>query len=269
MSAVAMCPRRSMDAHAAHAARPAPAAVRGAEAQPILEHSPLRLAPLAPHSASVRQFEPAGELFVSSDAEEAAEIGPQGPCPDSKGRPNMDGGRACSADAGRAHCLRVAVEATGDRCAGVRVIAIPRVMVSHMFSRLEAVVEMEEARRRPGPDEDRTTVMLQRIAYDLDEDAVRHVLSRLGFEEEADAVYVPRSTKKNVNLGYAFVNFTRPEDAAACIRECSGRTFGNSGPARTCSAAYSRAQGLGYVAKRVAATIQEKRRRARRAAALQ
>eukprot|EP00429_Kryptoperidinium_foliaceum_P015230 CAMPEP_0176042468 /NCGR_PEP_ID=MMETSP0120_2-20121206/21072_1 /TAXON_ID=160619 /ORGANISM="Kryptoperidinium foliaceum, Strain CCMP 1326" /LENGTH=208 /DNA_ID=CAMNT_0017375877 /DNA_START=126 /DNA_END=752 /DNA_ORIENTATION=+ len=113
-------------------------------------------------------------------------------------------------------------------------------------------------RVRAAPDQ--TTVMLQRISYDLDEDGVRCILDLRGSLGAYDAVHVPRNIRKNTNLGYAFVNFIDGHQAAACARECSGRPFGNGQPARMCTVAYSAKQGRNFVEERTCAVKQKRRR---------
>lgn len=111
--------------------------------------------------------------------------------------------------------------------------------------------------------EQRTTIMLQRISYDLDEAGLCRVLDELGFARTYDAIHVPRNRRQHMNLAYAFVNFVHPRHAEQCIRLCDGRLLGDSDTSRACRAVYATKQGGALVAKRFAETIQKHRRRER------
>mmetsp|Transcript_32978 Transcript_32978/g.94716 ORF Transcript_32978/g.94716 Transcript_32978/m.94716 type:complete len:291 (+) Transcript_32978:86-958(+) len=91
--------------------------------------------------------------------------------------------------------------------------------------------------------DERTTVMLQRIAFEHTEETVSAALDRYGFSDTYDAVYVPRNRRKMINLGYAFVNFVHPTIAAEAIKRCSGRALGHFSDDRVCLAEYSSMQG--------------------------
>jgi len=97
----------------------------------------------------------------------------------------------------------------------------------------------------------RTTLMLQRISYELDEAGVRAILDARGFAGTYNAVYVPHKSSKRANLGYAFVNFECSNFADMCISTFSGTQFGQADPSRTCSVAYSKAQGLAFMSNRI------------------
>mmetsp|Transcript_22977 Transcript_22977/g.64545 ORF Transcript_22977/g.64545 Transcript_22977/m.64545 type:complete len:193 (-) Transcript_22977:218-796(-) len=100
----------------------------------------------------------------------------------------------------------------------------------------------------PTAQERRTTVILQRIAYDLDEAGVGRVLEERGLGAY-DAIHVPRSRRHHTNLAYAFVNFSAPEDAVRCISLCTGRPFGESDPPKHCVAEFSFRQGADFVSR--------------------
>lgn len=138
-----------------------------------------------------------------------------------------------------------------------RVIAIPAITLAQMRDRLTG----REEPMRQSPRDPRTTVMLQRVAYNLDEQGVRCILDERGLSNTYDAVYVPRSAKKNVNLGYGFVNFVDSAQAAMCIQLCSGQKFGEGLPPRMCSADYAKNQGCMHMAKCEAAMLAKKQRR--------
>jgi len=103
----------------------------------------------------------------------------------------------------------------------------------------------------------RTTVILSRISDVLDNKGVKRALDGMGFAGRFDAVHVPMKSPRNGhNLGYAFVNFVRPEDAVECIRRCGGRPFG--GADTPCVAEYSHRQGAMFTSSRAQASSQKR-----------
>jgi len=107
------------------------------------------------------------------------------------------------------------------------------------------------SRGRAGSESQSTTLMLQRISYELDEAGVRAILDARGFSGAYSAVYVPRKSSKRLNLGYAFVNFEDSNIAALGIDMFSGTHFGTADPSRICSVAYSKGQGLAFMIDRM------------------
>lgn len=90
----------------------------------------------------------------------------------------------------------------------------------------------------------RTKVMLQRIPPTLDSNSVRAYLDKMGYQGRYDTIHVPMNRGSKLSMRYAFVNFHRPEDAAHCIRSCTGRPFGDSADdSFVCNADYARSQG--------------------------
>lgn len=77
----------------------------------------------------------------------------------------------------------------------IRTIIVPAISLADMQERLIR----RQSPRADASAERRTTVMLQRIAYDLDEDAVRRLLDERGFQGQYDAVYVPRNPRKQAS----------------------------------------------------------------------
>lgn len=254
-----------------------------------------RQKPEQPRLPSGARLEPAGDLFCSSADEDTMGDGSGGPAgcafvqvrtirardvlpgacaSDSDavpGRPTLyhdwspaDGGQddgggtghgaqAASPDQGRAVVASLAAEDTE-----VRDIVIPQVTIAQLSETL--------ARPRPGVRDGggQTTLMLQRISYDLDEDGVRGILERKGFACTFDALYVPRNPKRGVNLGYGFVNFVREEYAAACIVAFSGRPFGGPHPLGPCSIEVAKRQGSTFMLERMTRVQQRHQERAKR-----
>lgn len=114
--------------------------------------------------------------------------------------------------------------------------------------------------------ETRTTVMLQRISYDLDETDVARVLDGIGLAGTYDAVHVPRNRTFHENLAYAFVNFIRPAHAVECIRLCDGHCFGVGDTPRPWRATFSEKQGGAFVARRHAEWVKKQERKERKQA---
>lgn len=95
-------------------------------------------------------------------------------------------------------------------------------------------------------EEGSTTVMLRNIACLYFEEGVMQVLDELGFQDTYDLIYVPRSPTRQSNLGYAFVNFTKPEYVEECMRICDGKPFGQNGSTKICRVALARVQGAEF-----------------------
>lgn len=100
--------------------------------------------------------------------------------------------------------------------------------------------------------ERRTTVMIQRIAPELDLESVRRTLGAFGFAGRYDAVHVPINYGSKVHMRYAFVNFNTPEDAALCISTCTGRPFGSFAGSLACNVAYAHSQGAAFTLSQAA-----------------
>lgn len=88
-----------------------------------------------------------------------------------------------------------------------------------------------------------TTVMLKNIACQYTEEGVMHILDCLGLHGKYDVIYVPRSSTRQCNLGYAFVNFLEPAYVEECRSLCEGRPFGHRGSAKLCEVARAHLQG--------------------------
>jgi len=233
------------------------------------------------------QFEPAGDLFcdcVDDDGPEEDANAPSSVAEDVGLTPasDTDGRRSTAARMPASLAMRATStpetsmaqatsvsESSGARGSAThngRTLSEERVasIVVHQSSVAEMSQRLTYFERSTGhpsaeaTTEDRTTVMLQRISYTLDENGVRRLLDQRGFRGTHNAVYVPRNPKRDVNLGYAFVNFVLPEQAAACIRVCSGCPFGEGEQNRNCSIAYSTAQGFAFMSDRMDRTVRKK-----------
>jgi hypothetical protein len=89
-----------------------------------------------------------------------------------------------------------------------------------------------------------TTMMLKNIPCRKSQDEVMAHIDKKGFAHKYDFFYLPRDVKFRANLGYAFINFVTPEDAAGFQRELNGYRFANSGSAKACAVVPAHVQGL-------------------------
>lgn len=66
-----------------------------------------------------------------------------------------------------------------------------------------------------------TTVMLRDLPHTFDRSTVLDLLDTDGFADKYDFVYLPVKFCSHDAAGYAFINFTSPEDARRCFRHFS------------------------------------------------
>mmetsp|Transcript_133064 Transcript_133064/g.384909 ORF Transcript_133064/g.384909 Transcript_133064/m.384909 type:complete len:248 (-) Transcript_133064:77-820(-) len=101
-------------------------------------------------------------------------------------------------------------------------------------------------------EEQRTTVVIQGISPGLDRESVARLLDGLGFGGRHDAVHVPHNNGAKLHMCTAFVNFLGPEDAAQCIRRCTGRPFGDWDGDVLCNVQYANVQGAAFTLSQAA-----------------
>mmetsp|Transcript_10468 Transcript_10468/g.29866 ORF Transcript_10468/g.29866 Transcript_10468/m.29866 type:complete len:177 (-) Transcript_10468:201-731(-) len=123
-----------------------------------------------------------------------------------------------------------------------RPIRFPPTPTSPDPSRIPLPRWMRARARRPSP-ERRTTLIFQRISYQMTTDELSAWLDAAGFLGTYNAVHMPGKHDKQMNIGYAFVNFHTPQQAAACMSLFDGHTFNVIGPGQGCAVAYAREQG--------------------------
>jgi len=70
-----------------------------------------------------------------------------------------------------------------------------------------------------------TTLMVRNVPNQYHRGHFMQELDKLGFEDCYDFVYLPIDRQTQWNVGYAFVNFDRPEDAQQCMKVMSGYKF--------------------------------------------
>jgi len=89
-----------------------------------------------------------------------------------------------------------------------------------------------------------TTMMLKNIPCRKSQEEVMAQIDKKGFGSRYDFFYLPRDVKFRANLGYAFINFVTPEDAAAFQAEMNGYRFVNSGSSKACVVVPAHVQGM-------------------------
>lgn len=89
-----------------------------------------------------------------------------------------------------------------------------------------------------------TTMMLKNIPCRKSQEDVMAQIDKKGFGGLYDFFYLPRDVKFRANLGYAFINFVSPDDAARFQQEMNGYRFANSGSSKACAVVPAHVQGL-------------------------
>jgi len=70
-----------------------------------------------------------------------------------------------------------------------------------------------------------TTLMVRNVPNRYDRAMLMQELDDLGFQDKYDFVYLPIDSSTHWNVGYAFVNFDEPKDAADCMARLEGHQF--------------------------------------------
>lgn len=106
-------------------------------------------------------------------------------------------------------------------------------------------VNLEE-RSRDRPTEKLTTLMVRNVPNNYNRAQLMQELDDLGFHGKYDFLYLPIDSATTWNVGYAFVNFECPEDAALCMRTMSSYSFQHPrhGRNRPAQVSYAHVQGL-------------------------
>eukprot|EP00927_Polykrikos_kofoidii_P045415 TRINITY_DN3939_c0_g1_i2.p1 TRINITY_DN3939_c0_g1~~TRINITY_DN3939_c0_g1_i2.p1 ORF type:complete len:483 (+),score=67.94 TRINITY_DN3939_c0_g1_i2:70-1449(+) len=96
------------------------------------------------------------------------------------------------------------------------------------------------------PTDKLTTVMIRNVPNNFNRQQLMGELSKLGFGDSYDFLYLPIDSATSWNVGYAFVNFESPESAAACIATMGSYWFPHptSGKKRAVLVSYAHVQGL-------------------------
>lgn len=97
---------------------------------------------------------------------------------------------------------------------------------SHKFvPRRLKLAEEFESRRESGEPEEVTTLMIRNVPNRYTRDTLMRELDELGFAGAYDFVYLPVDSVTRCNVGYAFVNFEDPGEAARCQDTLQGYQF--------------------------------------------
>jgi len=92
-------------------------------------------------------------------------------------------------------------------------------------------------------DETVTTIMVCNIPCSTRQDEFASTVDSMGFAGRYDFLNLPCHHKADSNLGYAFINFPCPEDAALCTRRFTDFRFPNTRSTKVCSVKPARIQG--------------------------
>jgi len=94
------------------------------------------------------------------------------------------------------------------------------------------------------PSQPITTMMLKNIPCRKGHEEVMNHIDQKGFTNKYDFFYLPKDVKFRANLGYAFINFVTPEDAARFQAEMNGYRFAGSVSTKACIVVPAHVQGL-------------------------
>lgn len=96
------------------------------------------------------------------------------------------------------------------------------------------------------------TLMLRHIACRYSQNDVVDIFGDAGLAGTFNFLHLPLNTAKTANLGYLFVNFTKPEYAESCRSTFHGRVFGPSNTSKICEVCASHTQGLAAIMTHIA-----------------
>jgi len=92
---------------------------------------------------------------------------------------------------------------------------------------------------------DRTSVMMKNVPNSYTRKMLLDLLETEGHAGTFDFVYLPMDFKSNLGLGYAFIDFTSPEEAKRFSEHFMGfNRWTTTGSDKVCEVAYSQLQGL-------------------------
>lgn len=91
-----------------------------------------------------------------------------------------------------------------------------------------------------------TTMMITNIPCRFGKEAIEQAIASVGFADTYDFIYIPRrkSTPKDGNIGYAFVNFLSSDDAERFATAFEGYQFQGSKSFKRCTVKVAHQQGF-------------------------
>lgn len=92
-------------------------------------------------------------------------------------------------------------------------------------------------------DEKVTTIMICNIPCSTKELELENTLESMGLRDRYDFLNLPSHHKAQSNLGYAFINFLTPGDAALCTEKFADFRFPNTRSTKVCTVKPARVQG--------------------------
>jgi hypothetical protein len=89
-----------------------------------------------------------------------------------------------------------------------------------------------------------TTMMIRNIPCRFRQAELMSIIDGMGFEKTYDFFYLPMDSRKNANLGYAFVNFENAEVAEQCRASLDKYTFKTTNSSKACMVKAADIQGI-------------------------
>lgn len=89
-----------------------------------------------------------------------------------------------------------------------------------------------------------TTMMIRNIPCRFRQVELMSIIDEMGFEKTYDFFYLPMDSRKNANLGYAFINFESQEVALACQASLDQYMFKTTNSSKACIVKPADIQGI-------------------------
>jgi hypothetical protein len=89
-----------------------------------------------------------------------------------------------------------------------------------------------------------TTMMIRNVPCRFRQQELLNIIDGMGFERTYDFFYLPMDSRKNANLGYAFINFREPEAAARCQASLDKYMFKTTNSSKACIVKAADIQGI-------------------------
>eukprot|EP00403_Amphidinium_massartii_P005146 CAMPEP_0178378684 /NCGR_PEP_ID=MMETSP0689_2-20121128/4555_1 /TAXON_ID=160604 /ORGANISM="Amphidinium massartii, Strain CS-259" /LENGTH=418 /DNA_ID=CAMNT_0019998765 /DNA_START=87 /DNA_END=1343 /DNA_ORIENTATION=- len=108
------------------------------------------------------------------------------------------------------------------------------VMLAHLEIQRERILNGEETR---------TTIMIRHIPKSMSCQVLRNLLVRIGLENRCTVLCMPTDKGTGVHSGFAFVDFTSPEDVLVLCDNIQGAVVSQESGAKALAVSYARIQG--------------------------